>query len=74
MPSREKRLRIPAALVFALLAPGCSGTSNGCNAYCSPAIFPDGGVANVGDAGASECTGPHDPRLTDPNWQCFTPI
>ncbi len=73
MPSRQKRLRIPAALAFALLAPGvasCGGSSsNGCDAYCTPLVVPDAGI---GDAGASDCTGPDDPRLTDPRWACYS--
>jgi hypothetical protein len=72
MPSRQKRLRIPTALAFALLAPGvasCSSSSNDCNAYCTPLVLADAGI---GDAGASDCTGPDDPRLTDPRWACYT--
>jgi hypothetical protein len=71
MPSREKRLRIPAALAFVLLAPGtlsCSASS-GCNAFCTP-LSLDAGLPDAG----SECTGPNDPRLTDPRWECLTPI
>jgi hypothetical protein len=71
MPSRQKKLRIPAALAFALLSPGtlsCDSSSSDNCGYCSPLVLPDAGI---GDAGASACTGPDDPRLTDPRWQCI---
>jgi len=67
MPSRQKKLRIPAALAFALLSPGSMSCSSArsCD-YCEP--LPDAGIV---DAGASACTGPDDPRLTDPRWACY---
>jgi len=70
MPARPKRLRIPATLAFALLAPGAMscGSSKGCDSYCSPIAQADAGL---GDAGGSPCTGPDDPRLTDPRWMCI---
>ena len=80
MASREKSLRIPAALAVALLAPGlscsrASGPDAGCG-ICSYIGVADGGAirdgglpdASVGDV--VPCTGEGDPHLTDPLWSC----
>jgi hypothetical protein len=75
MPSREKRLTIPAALAVVLLVPGvlsCGGTPS-YNCHCEfigdAGPVPDGGA--LADAGPpAPCSGPDDPRLKDPMWFC----
>jgi hypothetical protein len=80
MSSREKRLRIPAALAVVLLAPGLSCSSPPPKDICTclyvgisdGGAIPDGGIppdAGVGDTIA--CTGPDDPLFKDPLWNCI---
>jgi len=72
MTSRQKRLRIPAALAFVLLGPGalsCSGSAGSCDYDCTPIAQADAGAI---DGGASPCAVAGDPRLTDPRWSCIS--